>query len=135
MYDPIHLNNLKERFDIYSTPVIYILDKDKKIKAKRIGSDQVVQMLKTLESIDEAHLKDVSASKGRTVGEQFAHMHRVRMMWLKVAEPVARSTDEQPRWPAGQRDRHPADSVGWKSLMRAASDIAAMGGTPRCFRR
>jgi thiamine-monophosphate kinase len=31
------------------------------------------------------------------------------------------------------RDRHPADSVGWKSLMRAASDIAAMGGTPRCF--
>jgi thiamine-monophosphate kinase len=31
------------------------------------------------------------------------------------------------------RDRHPADSVGWKSLARAASDIAAMGGTPRCF--
>ncbi|HEY2820694.1 MAG TPA: thiamine-phosphate kinase [Candidatus Acidoferrum sp.] len=31
------------------------------------------------------------------------------------------------------RDRHPADSVGWKCLTRAASDIAAMGGTPRCF--
>ncbi len=31
------------------------------------------------------------------------------------------------------RDRHPADSVGWKSLARAASDIAAMGGVPRCF--
>ena len=31
------------------------------------------------------------------------------------------------------RDRHPADSVGWKCLARAASDIAAMGGTPRCF--
>ncbi|HXM14082.1 MAG TPA: thiamine-phosphate kinase, partial [Candidatus Eremiobacteraceae bacterium] len=31
------------------------------------------------------------------------------------------------------RDRHPADSVGWKCLERAASDIAAMGGTPRCF--
>jgi thiamine-monophosphate kinase len=31
------------------------------------------------------------------------------------------------------RDKHPADSVGWKCLARATSDIAAMGGTPRCF--
>jgi thiol-disulfide isomerase/thioredoxin len=55
VYDPVHLNNLKERFDIYSTPVIYILDKDKKIKAKRLGAEQVVEMLKTLEAIDKAN--------------------------------------------------------------------------------
>jgi thiamine-monophosphate kinase len=30
-------------------------------------------------------------------------------------------------------DRHPADSVGYKSLARATSDIAAMGATPRFF--
>ncbi|MGH9737702.1 MAG: thiamine-phosphate kinase, partial [Candidatus Acidiferrales bacterium] len=31
------------------------------------------------------------------------------------------------------RDLHPADSVGYKSLARAASDIAAMGAVPRAF--
>ena len=32
-----------------------------------------------------------------------------------------------------QRDKHPPDAVGWKCLARAVSDIAAMGGEPRCF--
>ena len=41
-----------------------------------------------LDAIDEEHLKDQSASKGRTVGEQFAHMHNVRLMWLKASEPL-----------------------------------------------
>lgn len=53
VFDPIHLNNLKERFDIYSTPVIYVLDKDKKIKAKRLGAEQVVDFLKSLEQIEK----------------------------------------------------------------------------------
>jgi len=40
-----------------------------------------------LDGIDAAHLNDHSASKGRSVGEQFAHIHNVRLMWLKPAAP------------------------------------------------
>ena len=39
-----------------------------------------------LASIKEEHLADISASKGRNVGEQFAHIHNVRLMWLKAAD-------------------------------------------------
>lgn len=39
-----------------------------------------------LDSISEEHLSDVSASKGRTVGEEFSHIHNVRLMWLKVSQ-------------------------------------------------
>jgi uncharacterized damage-inducible protein DinB len=40
-----------------------------------------------LEAIEPEYLKEVSASKGRNVGEQFAHIHNVRLMWLQQAAP------------------------------------------------
>jgi uncharacterized damage-inducible protein DinB len=40
-----------------------------------------------LDAIAPAALVSLSASKGRTVGEQFAHIQNVRLMWLKSASP------------------------------------------------
>lgn len=40
-----------------------------------------------LDAIARESLTDQAASKGRTVGEQFAHIHNVRLMWLKSAAP------------------------------------------------
>ena len=49
VYDGVHINNIKEKYDIYSTPVIYMLDKNKRIKAKRIGVEQVKDIIKQME--------------------------------------------------------------------------------------
>jgi thiol-disulfide isomerase/thioredoxin len=51
VYDGVHLNDLKKKFDIYSTPVIYLLDKNKTIKAKRLGVEQVEDYIKVLEKV------------------------------------------------------------------------------------
>ena len=40
-----------------------------------------------LDAIAPETLSAVSASKGRNAGEQFAHLHNVRLMWLKSAAP------------------------------------------------
>jgi uncharacterized damage-inducible protein DinB len=41
-----------------------------------------------LDAVEPGALVGLSASKGRTVGEQFAHIHNVRLMWLKSAAPA-----------------------------------------------
>ena len=40
-----------------------------------------------LDATEAAALISLSSSKGRTVGEQFGHLHNVRLMWLKAAAP------------------------------------------------
>jgi uncharacterized damage-inducible protein DinB len=43
--------------------------------------------LYVLAAVAAEALPAVSASKGRSVAEQFAHIHNVRLMWLKSAAP------------------------------------------------
>ena len=53
IYDPVHINNLKEKYDIFSTPVIYLLDRNKIIKAKRLAQEQIPEMIKMFDSLDK----------------------------------------------------------------------------------
>ncbi len=45
VWDPAQNSKFRDLFDIYSTPVIYVLDKNKKIIAKRISEESLKQML------------------------------------------------------------------------------------------
>lgn len=49
VYDGAHFNNAVEKYDVYSTPVIYVLDKNKIIKAKRIEAGKVKEIIKAME--------------------------------------------------------------------------------------
>ncbi len=53
VWDPVHINNIKTKYDIFSTPVIYLLDKDKFIKAKRLSVEQVPELIKAFDAQDK----------------------------------------------------------------------------------
>ena len=64
------------------------MDKEQLIETWQINNRVNLYLL---DAIDDEHLIDSLASKGRNVAEQFAHMHNVRLMWLKSAMPEALS--------------------------------------------
>lgn len=49
VYDPIHINNVKEKYDIFSTPKVYVLDKDKVIKSKHMPVEKITELIKLYE--------------------------------------------------------------------------------------
>ena len=47
--NPAASSNWRDEYDIYSTPVIYLLDKKKRILAKRISYDQIAKIISRIE--------------------------------------------------------------------------------------
>jgi len=43
--NPMASSDWRDKYDIYSTPVVYLLDSEKKILAKRISYDQIVEII------------------------------------------------------------------------------------------
>jgi len=53
VFDPVHINSYRTKYDVEATPVIFLLDRDKKIKAKKVGVKQVVELLEIFEKIEK----------------------------------------------------------------------------------
>jgi uncharacterized damage-inducible protein DinB len=78
-----------------------------------------------LAAIPEERLGATSASRGRSVGEQFAHIHNVRRMWLNSANPVLvedlrKIEGEETRSSAVLRDALEASGGAVAELLRAS---------------
>src|ERR1051325_1414756 len=69
-----------------------------------------------LDAIAPESLGEVSPAKGRTVGELFAHLHNVRLMWLKASAPdLLKNLKKIEKTDAGKKDllrKSLADSGG-----------------------
>jgi len=81
-------------------------------------------------------LGSVAASKGRSVGEQFAHLHNVRLMWLKAARPellagLAKIEKEAAGESARLQEALEASGAAVAELLRHA---AANGGMVKGFK-
>ncbi len=53
VFDAVHINNIKQKYDIFSTPKIYILDKNKTIRSKGIAQEQIPEIIKMMEADDK----------------------------------------------------------------------------------
>ncbi len=62
------------------------MDKEQLIETWHINNRVDLYLLN---AIDDAYLHDQLSSQGRDVAAQFAHIHNVRLMWLKAAMPAA----------------------------------------------
>jgi len=49
VYDGVHFNNVIEKYDVFSTPVIFMLDRNQMIKAKKIVVEQVPELINLME--------------------------------------------------------------------------------------
>ena len=89
-----------------------------------------------LESIEPAALASYSASKGRSVGEQFAHIHNVRLMWLKAAQPELLKKLSKIESPQARDKKLLARSLAESGRAIAAllSQSAAAGGQVKGFK-
>ncbi|WP_276134657.1 thioredoxin-like domain-containing protein [Polluticoccus soli] len=50
VYDPKHTSNYRDLYDVYGTPTVYLLDERKIIQGRRVGHENILQLIEILES-------------------------------------------------------------------------------------
>ena len=89
-----------------------------------------------LDAVEAESLASYSASKGRSVGEQFAHVHNVRLMWLKAAAPeLLVGLDKIEKGQAGDK-KHLRKSLieSGKAIGKLLEASVAAGGKVKGFK-
>src|ERR1700745_2189849 len=92
--------------------------------------------LYVLDAIVPEGLKAQSPAKGRTVGELFAHLHNVRLMWLKAAAPaLLNGLDKVEKTDAGQPELlHKSLVDSGKAIRNLVSQSLDAGGKIKGFK-
>ena len=94
-------------------------------------NDRINQYL--LEALsDEAWAADPPGGKGRTIAAIVAHMHNVRVMWLKAAK--AADVPEQLRRNPSRDEAAAALALSREALARVLADALAADGRVKGFR-
>jgi thiol-disulfide isomerase/thioredoxin len=63
--DHYKITDFKTNYDVRTTPTIYVLDRDKKIIAKKIGAEQVEALLEAFEKQEKDKLKAKASTAGK----------------------------------------------------------------------
>ena len=49
VYDPEHQSDYRSKYDVYSTPIIYLLDENKIIRGKKLDHSNILPIIEMLE--------------------------------------------------------------------------------------
>jgi uncharacterized damage-inducible protein DinB len=93
-------------------------------------------VLYLLDAIAEENLSDALSSKGRNVGEQFAHINNVRLMWLKEALPAAleRTTKIEKEKAGDKKFLHDCLDRSGEAIAALVENASSGGGRVKGFK-
>lgn len=93
-------------------------------------------MVYVLDAVAPAALGSRLAGKGRSVGEQFAHLHNVRLMWLRSAAPelLTGLTKIEKAEAIDKEHLHAALTASGEAIAALLRQVLATGGKIKGFR-